>query len=184
MRLLVLSLVALVALGSPVGKAEDATENRRQLKRTDTAALKATYTEVQDGYQNVLDRYKPIVEKLLTNKMPDFLGDFMTTVNGFTSDLSWIADQPAISAMLYPDAATATSGAADAVPLPSSLMAGPGLPDTSMCGNSGICKDVIDWVRNVNQDFRTGTEPSPLQQVAMANTANKEAPVAEAAAGK
>lgn len=169
-----------LAMGAPIAPVEDdADHNRRNLKtRHDFASVEATYNEVHDNFEGVKRRYKPILEKLVTNKAPSFLQDFMSSIKGFTSDLSWVANQPAVSSMLFQDPAKEPGAA----PLPSSLTAGPGLPDTKMCGGSGICKDVVEWVRNVNENFRSGTEPSPLQQVALQNQAGQAAAAGQAQA--
>lgn len=163
-----------LAMGAPVGpstEAEaptDANRPGRQLKaKVDMKSLEATYDEVNANLRTVQDRYKPIIDKMLTNKMPDFLTDFMTSIKGFSSDLSWVAEQPAISSMLHPDPSKPAEP--NSVPLPATLSVGPGLPTTKSCGSSGICKDVVEWVRNVNGNMRQGTEPSPLMQVAMQN---------------
>eukprot|EP00316_Scyphosphaera_apsteinii_P017039 CAMPEP_0119314004 /NCGR_PEP_ID=MMETSP1333-20130426/31234_1 /TAXON_ID=418940 /ORGANISM="Scyphosphaera apsteinii, Strain RCC1455" /LENGTH=182 /DNA_ID=CAMNT_0007319013 /DNA_START=72 /DNA_END=620 /DNA_ORIENTATION=+ len=146
---------------------EAAIDNKRKLTRADSSSVRETYEQVHEGIANVQERYKPILDKLLTNRMPNFLGDFMKTVKGFTSDLSWVAKQPAVASMVFQQEPAEGTTA----PLPETLTVGPQqrLPNTEMCGNSTMCTDILEWTRSTNEDFRQGRVPSPLLQVALKN---------------
>merc|ERR1719382_1026532 len=72
----------------------------RQLN-ADAATVRQTYQQAEAAFGSVTDKYRPMIEKLVsTNRMPNFLADFMGAINGFTADLGWVSKNPAIAGLL------------------------------------------------------------------------------------
>merc|ERR1719217_728129 len=98
------SACCLLALaGSAQGKAVPVAEEGRRLN-ADAATVRETYRQAEAAFTGVSDKYRPMVEKLVsTNKMPNFLADFMGAIKGFTADLGWVSKNPAIGGLLTPE---------------------------------------------------------------------------------
>lgn len=142
----------------------------RLLKRADISSVRETYARAHLEYGNVMARFKPIIDKMLTSRVPNFLTDFMETVKGFTSDLAWVPRNPAIGSMLSEALnSQVEQGSPGVAPLPQQLKVGPGIPKSAMCGNSTMCTEIVDWVKMVNEDLRKGETPNPLKQIAAQN---------------
>lgn len=168
--LLLVAVAAPPAAAMPLPPPDEA--HGRRLKRTDLASVRETYAHAHQSYGHVMAKFKPMIDKLLTNRMPPFLTDFMETVKGFTSDLSWVPNNPAIASMLT-ESVPGIEGSPGVAPLPAHLKVGPGIPKAALfrssCGNKTLCNMIIDWVQNTNEEFRSGKTPNPLKQIAKNN---------------